>query len=261
MKSLYPDIESADVCTNTVCYKLKEAAHQKREAAKFKEQGQTLLKPKQAANVVNHDGTLTWQGRERFLPLNAKIEGKNKTVGEILEKAGVEHEVVVAQTPADGETKPKTVPLVPIGDAVVKALNDAGIEFEKPRAAQTPEDREKQEADRRARAAVLDAALLTIREQVSKAVRLVKNADEVRAYALVALLQHSDNPLTVKAAKKLDEREAWALLFEDQCLFQPFTHQGELRPEFAKLVNEFGVDAKAILKEAEKAATKEVNQK
>lgn len=256
MKALYPDLASEDVCTNTTCFALKEKAHQKRAAAKFAAQGQTLLKPKQAEKVVNSDGTLTWQGREKFLPLNAKVEGSKKTVGEILEKAGIEHEVVVAQTaPEDG--KPKTVPLVPIGEAVVKALNAAGVAFEPPKAAQTPEQRQQLQDEVERRRQINDLAIVTIREQTAKAIRLAKNAEDVRAMVLVALFQHGDQPLTVKAAKKLDEREAWALLFEDQCLFNPFTHHGELQPAFAKIVGEFGVDAKQILKDAEKAAKTE----
>lgn len=251
MKAIYPDMESADVCTNLPCLKKKESAHQKRAEAKFAAQGQTLLKPRQAANVVTSEGNLTFQGREKFLPLNEKLEGSRKTVGEILEKAGVEHEVVVAQVP-DG--KSKTVPLTPVNEVVVAALKKAGAKLDLPPAAMSEDERQRLQAESEAKRAVLDEALTSIHEKLSKVLRLKENEDLVSTLVIMTNLHGGERTLTRKQIEKLDRREAWALMFENQCLFTPTTHTGALRQEFIDLMAEFGIDVKTHVKEAEKSA-------
>lgn len=249
MGGLFPDVQSADVCTNLPCLKKKCDAHQKREAAKFAEKGQTLLKPKQAERVLNYAGTaLSDQAREQYVPLNEKIPGKKVTYGELLEKQGVEHEVVVAKGA-------KTVPLAPLNDAVVKALNDAGVECEKPAADLTAAERAQREADRATRQSLVADVTKAYLAAMSKAIRTHNYEVEVRAVVLVALLDNYDGPtLTVKEARKLDDREAFARLFEAHMEYRPFNHQGELYPDAVKLAANFDVDLKALLKDAEAAA-------
>ena len=50
-KDLFPDISSADVCTDPVCFKAKKAAGVKRALAKAKESGKTVLSEKEAKKV------------------------------------------------------------------------------------------------------------------------------------------------------------------------------------------------------------------
>jgi len=248
MKALFPDVESADVCTNLPCLKKKCDAHFKREAAQCAAKGQTLLKPKQAERLLNFDGTaLNDTARTQYVSLNEKVPGKKVTYGELLEKQGVEHEVVVAKGA-------KTVTLAPINDGIAKALEKAGVEVTVPAAPLTEADRERELAEREARQTILDQVRTEYTAAMAKAIRLAKYADEVRTGLLIAVTEHEEHPLSAKEARKLDDREAYARLFELYVEFRPFNHRGELFPEAVKLASEFGVDLKAMLKDAEKAA-------
>jgi ParB/RepB/Spo0J family partition protein len=248
MKALFPDAESADVCTNTPCFQKKVAAHQKRETAKFADKGQTLLKPKVAERLLNYEGTeLNVQARQQFVPLNETVPGKRTTWGELLEKWGVEHEVVVAK----GK---KTIALAPITPELAKAVKEAGVKLE----VKTPPT----EADRHAvhrEQQVLHAAMEGTEEivlaELGKQLRLKKFADDVKYIVVADLLsQSSGSPVTVKMARKLDEIELWARLFENTLSLRPFTYQGELRDEFVELAKQFEVDVKGAFKEQKSVA-------
>jgi hypothetical protein len=255
MKALFPDVESADVCTNLPCLKRKAEAHQKREEAKFAEKGQTLLKPKQAAAVLTYDGTaLSSHAREEYIPLNEKVPGKRITFGELPEKQGIEHEVVVAK----GKT---TVPLAPINEPLVAALNKAGVEMKLPDTApKSKEVHERQVREAQTRRMIIGHARPIAAAALAKAIRLAKHAETVRAAAMVSALEHSAAPVTAAQARKLDDREAFARLFEELVSYDPFTYQGELSPETIKFYNQFGVDLKPILKEAEQAVAEQDKQ-
>lgn len=249
MKALFPDLKAEDVCTNPACYAKKVSAANKREAEAFKEKGQTLLKPKQAAAVLNHDGSdLSRTGREQFVKLNEPVPGKRKTWGEVLEKSGVEHEVVVAKA---GN---KTIPLVPISEALIKAAKDVGVKITPPKTEATEAELQAERDRREARHQLLERVMVTVHEQIAKNIRLAKHSEELRARVGADLLSQGGETVTRKQVKKLDDRELFARLFETNCLFHPITHQGELREDFVELVREFDVDVKALVKEAEKAA-------
>jgi hypothetical protein len=255
MKALFPDVESADVCTHLVCLKNKVAACQKQETQKFAEQGQTLLKPKQAEQVLSSDGeSLSDEGRQKFIPLNEKVPGKRMTYGELLEKENIVHEVVVARA---GN---KTVALAPISEPLVAAINKAGVEFEPPEpTANSPEGQARQQAEREARGRVAEAAWEEYHAALGKACRLAKYSDQVRTLLGVALLQNSEHPLTAKEVRKLDDRELFALIFERQIIPRAFNYQFQPFPEAIKFAAGFGVDFKAIIKSVEKklAATED----
>ncbi len=258
MKALYPDLGSEDVCTNPTCYQLKVKAHEKRLADKLKERGQTLIPGRKAEKVVQADGSLTWQGREKFAQLNAKVgDGKKaKTVGEVLEAAGVTHEVHVAQVqPAEGKTK--SIPLVPLDEKVVAALQEAGAEVSLPDAAKSAEQRQQEEQTRKERHAFLTQVGQTACEALGQQIRLAKNFADVRGAVGAAVLSSHDRPFTPKGVKKLEDGELFALMFESQCLISPVSYQAtELRPEFIEICETFGVDVKTILKKAEADADK-----
>lgn len=249
MKGQFPEIESADVCTSLNCLKAKRIAAQKKEEAKFAAKGQTLLKPKESANLLTHEGELHSGARAGVIPLNEQVPGKrNQTWGEFLEKNEIAHDVVVAKTASSA----KSVPLVPITPELTKAIKDAGVKFQPPKS--DSEDSEKEQAERKFRIEVANHATPDIVEAYSKAIRLAKNAEDVRAAVLVQATQHGESPLTVKAAKKLDDREAFAVLFENHISMRPFTHyHAALDDDAVKLCAELGVDLKAIVKDAEKA--------
>lgn len=255
MKALFPDVESADVCTNLPCLKRKGEAHQKREAAKFAEKGQTLLKPKQAAQVLNYEGTALSSGaRDAYIPLNEKVPGKKITFGELLQKQGIEHEVVVAK----GKT---TIPLAPISEPLVTALNKAGVEMKLPdNKPKSKEEIERQIREGQTRRMIIGHARPLAAAALAKAIRLAKHGETVRAAALVSALEHSAAPITATQARKLDDREAFARLFEELVNYDPFTYQGELSPEAIKFYHQFGVDLKSIVKEAEQAVAAQDKQ-
>jgi hypothetical protein len=255
MKALFPDVESADVCTNLPCLKRKGEAHQRREEQKFAEKGQTLLKPKQAAQVLTYDGSaLSSQAREAYIPLNEKVPGKRITFGELLEKQGIVHEVVVAK----GKT---AIPLAPLDQPLVEALNKAGVEMKLPNTApKSKEVYEREIREAQTRRMIIGHARPLAVAALAKAVRVAKHAETVRAAALVSALEHSSAPLTVAQARKLDDREAFARLFEELVSYDPFTYQGELSPEAIKFYNQFGVDLKSIVKEAGQAVAEQEKQ-
>lgn len=255
MKVLFPEAESADVCTNTPCYQKKVAAAQKRETEKFKSQGQTLLKPKQAANLLTYDGTqLNDRARVTHLPLNEKVPGKKKTWGELLEKEGIEHEVVVAKAAS------KSVPLTPISAALAAAVSKAGVELAAPAAEPTDDEIAAAKAEAAATRELMEGVVNLAAEQLSKAVRLAKHADLVRAYVGSEFLSQGGTQVTQKMVKKMDDRELFAELFMTGVLFSPLSYQGELREEYVKLAAEFDVDVKAIVKEAKQAAADAVKK-
>ena len=246
MKATFPDAESTDVCTNTACFAKKVSAAQKALAAECKEKGQTLLKPRESENLLNWErNDLSDSARKRFVPLNETMPGKRKTWGEMLEKAGTELEIVVAKAGA------KTIPLVPISEAIAKAAKDAGVKLTVPKAVPAQKTETPEEAKRRRQ--VSDRTTELYEAAMKAALRLKKHAEEVRTQVGAALLEHSQSgPVTVKQIRKLDDTELWALLYENELLRgATYNYDDDLSEEAIEQGKLFGVDLKALEQQAE----------
>ena len=246
MKATFPDAESTDVCTNTACFAKKVSAAQKALAAECKEKGQTLLKPRESENLLNWErNDLSDSARKRFVPLNETMPGKRKTWGEMLEKAGTELEIVVAKAGA------KTIPLVPISEAIAKAAKDAGVKLTVPKAVPAQKTETPEEAKRRRQ--VSDRTTELYEAAMKAALRLKKHAEEVRTQVGAALLEHSQSgPVTVKQIRKLDDTELWALLYENELLRgATYNYDDDLSEEAIEQGKLFSVDLKALEQQAE----------
>jgi len=101
-KELFPDISSADVCTDPVCFKSKKDAGVKRALVKAKESGKTILSEKEAKKVFFSEDSMHLG--EGYINLDAVcIEDKQGRKYKQLVKSVKDAKIVVAANPFSGE--------------------------------------------------------------------------------------------------------------------------------------------------------------
>lgn len=88
---LFADIKGADICTDTACFKAKDAAHQERSLKAARESGATIIEGREAKALIPHGYT----GRvEGFLRLDSAEDSPTekplrKIIGKLLEEEGI----------------------------------------------------------------------------------------------------------------------------------------------------------------------------
>jgi ParB/RepB/Spo0J family partition protein len=90
MKDLFGDVDSADVCTNTACFKRKKDAAARNEQRAAKEKGELLLGAGKSEQIIAQPygapaSAATLRATDEYIDLKAKPEGKRKTYEELLE--------------------------------------------------------------------------------------------------------------------------------------------------------------------------------
>lgn len=259
LKALYPDVESADVCTFTPCYKKKVEADYKRRAALAREDGDTLLKDKLSAALFQ-DGQLVSRD---FVDLKQVFPGEKKKTWEDVLGDHVPDKLVQAR-----DDRKKTHLLLPVAEAL-QAAKAAKVKLPKEAATTlrtdaTPEDKHKEAEDRQRRVGIAHAveqeALVELRKAV---VKLKPDAEFWRGLAREAM-QHAHNTLErhgVKSdkdlttfLKKKSEAELRALFIEARFFEYNVNYQGEFQPHVLDRFKDFGVDIKTMLKRVQKAA-------
>lgn len=161
----YPEIKSADVCTDPDCYGRKKEAAWQRTAAAAKAAGKKVMTLKQSQALFPYGNSLGHTSGANFVELDDKPAGeRNRTYREILDSAGGRvnqgmPKILVARAP-DG--KPRELVLRKEAAALVKQAGlKVAIHVPQPRP--TPEqnkaDREKQEAKKALRQRAAFAAV------------------------------------------------------------------------------------------------------
>lgn len=248
LKALFPDVESADVCTSPGCFKAKTEADFKRRAALAKEENRVLLKDKAAAQLF-------YQGELRsgdYVDLQATFPGeKKKTWEQVLGDA-----LTVPVTQARDD-QGKTRLLVSVADAL-QAAQAAHVKL--PKSFEPPADPQEAEAKRQAVEAEraerhaqalqrADTALADLRTAVTKT-KPDKKFWRFLAEFGIANSSYADRH-GLDSDKKLaahlkprSEAELRAILVE--CLFveRPVTWQSEFEDTFTAALDHFGVKVK-----------------
>jgi ParB/RepB/Spo0J family partition protein len=261
MKKTYPDAESADVCTNTDCFKSKVKAHEAREKAKFEAKGQKLLKEKQAAKILNYNGDEVRAG-SGYIDLRATIPGKKKTWEEALDGHFPED-----FTPEVARGK-KNFLVAPVA-VIEAAAKAAGLKVETPKAEEPRESYEQQQERRNeAKRKSLEIAKAAM-APLTKAITKDKPEPFLQFLALHLLdagytdrhnIKGGDTGLQ-KHIKGLSDGELRCAIMEAQFLSGDVTSwEGELREDFTALCAHYDVDLKAIAKELKAKAKDEPAQ-
>jgi ParB/RepB/Spo0J family partition protein len=267
--ALYGDVESADVCTNPACFKLKETAAARIEQQKYKAKGQVLAgegKARQLVNTYNSNPELTPTARDQFVDLKEKVPGKRQTWEEVLDDHLPEDAPDTLVVRAESYTGvKKTFHLLPINETVLAAAKAAGVKLDKPKPnSNGAEQRAKEEADRKAASAKSQAVVASAHPVLLAAMAKRKPEENLRFYANECLARnnhyltrngHKNANDLAKAVAKMSLAEMVVAL-ADSLVHQTVHWQGDLDEDFTALCKEFGVDLKEITKQVEANANK-----
>ncbi len=259
MKALFADVESADVCTHTPCYKKKVAADFKRRSELAKADGHTVMKDSKAEKLF-YEGKLSTHNQD-FVDIDAPCptDKKGRAWNDVLGEH-VPDKLVQAR-----DDKGKVHFLLPMAE-VIEAAQKAKVKLPETRAQQeatNAEDRAKQKAERERTIQInrsVEAECLT--QMRAKVAKMKPTADFWRGI-LFEILGRSellerydikDDKVLTAFLKKKDEGELRALLVESQFFYHNLDWNGEFSESFTQGCKEFDVDYKAIHKRIVKAA-------
>lgn len=126
---LFDDVDSADVCTNTVCFGMKKAAHILAIQKQAEENGDIVITGKTAKKLIPNPTWSSHPGPEAdsgYAKLNSIIPGdaENRTWESALESTNTKVQKTLIENPHSKEF----IPTVKIEDAI-KALREAGFEI------------------------------------------------------------------------------------------------------------------------------------
>lgn len=258
MKAQGVETDSADVCTNTACFKKKKEATFKAEKDRLAEKGQTLLTPNAAEKLLNFDGTaLADHARSQYVDLREPLSGiKGVKKGDTWEDVLEEH--LPADAPVMVARGKKNLLLMPV-EVVAAAAKKAGLKFESPKPVQAynrEAEQQKQierEEKKEASKLIVEAAF----EQLMKAVtngktdlaflRLVASACCGHAYT--ERRQFTSDKARTKHFEALNEAGCRMAIIEGIWFQRPVDFNGELNDEFQAICETYGVDLKQIAKE------------
>lgn len=260
MKALFPDMESADVCTHPACFKRKTDAAFKQEAARFAKKGQTLATKGQARELVGgYDGTLTSEARAQYVDLTEKAPGKRGTLQAVLAEHLPKETEILAVRAADQDGKKHTALLVPVAVALA-AAKAAKVKLTPPddqgRSGAQQADRQKEEeAKREAKVKANTAKVATAYSALLKAVTEVKKLDKRFWLFLAVQLCWSgsfNERRGIKGGqkglaqwlKRRTDAELRACIIDAHCCDRPVSYQGEVSDEFIGACQHFGVKLK-----------------
>lgn len=260
LKRLFPDLEATDVCTNPACFQSKKQAEWKRANDKAKAQGHTLLKDGKAREIFS-DGKL--ESRSEFVDVKDIFPGEKKKTWEQVLGDKLPDQLVQAR-----DDKRKVHFLIPV-DHAVQAAKQVGRTVAKPKAPATssydPEAYRREEAERKARIAMLESVLAVALQQVTKAARgepalawwrwVARTVAESTSGALKLLeIKSSD------AIDKMDAAECRAVLIA--CLFfdRPLSWQGDIEASVEDACDFYKVDLKALVAKAKADAKAEADK-
>ena len=249
MKALFPDVDSADVCTHPACFKKKKDAAFKRDAAARKANHETLLKPAQAARLLNWEGNaLSTQARADWLDLRETVPGKKITWETALEKVLPDD---VDVTVAGGKKKLLLLPL----SVALPAIKSAGIKFTPlEKTGHDPEAERRQQAERETRKREHGAVAAVAHKLLLDRVRQPKYARHVHDHAYAAALYRpgssKDWKIAVAKVRRLDAAELAAALFINEFMDagRYVDWQGNYNDDFLNLCANFHVDLKSLAK-------------
>lgn len=253
MKAHGVETDSADVCTNTVCFKKKKDATFKAEKEAADKEGSILLTENQSKRVLNYDGTaLDSSARGEWVDIRETIPGKKKTWEDALEKFLPEDTKV---TLARGK---KNFLLLPV-PVVAEAAKAAKIKFEKPKVTSSPrygtpeyEEQERLQIEKRTTAQAIAQAA---HEQLLEKIKEKSRADQIRREGHVAIifgqLEGKEYKEAVEKFKSMTQAEIDQALFTNAYMDPRnyLSYQGDFTDQLIALCKEFGVDLKAIAKQ------------
>lgn len=168
---LFDDVQSKDVCTDTVCHGMKRAAHvlaiQKTAEAK----GDKVITGKEAKKIIPHPhASLDWQlGKHGLASLDDEIpnDDKGRTWAQVLKEnkllqpAKTTGKPAVQKTIVECQARGEMIETISI-EAATKALREAGFEIRPIEVARNQSD-----ADRKKQQEKLDAQIKLEVEQVN----------------------------------------------------------------------------------------------
>jgi ParB/RepB/Spo0J family partition protein len=124
----YPDISDERTCMDPTCFAAKRAAHESQLEAIALEKADVKLKAGAARAAIGWDGKL--RPESGLVKLTDKPEGSTKTWNQLAKSAGIEVETIAV---VDKERS--KVLVAAKGDQLAKALQEAGVKVEAPKAA------------------------------------------------------------------------------------------------------------------------------
>lgn len=157
---LFDDVGSKDVCTDTVCFGMKKAAHVLKLQKEAENTGAEFIAGKAAKKLLpnNWSDTTTQLRDHGYATLDTPVPGdkQKRTIGQLLEENKLLNEQAVKKTiVANPHREGQTIETVNI-EVATKALREAGFEITlkgKDTSAQSQQDRAKQEAKNKAKLA------------------------------------------------------------------------------------------------------------
>jgi ParB/RepB/Spo0J family partition protein len=261
MKALFGDVDSADVCTNPTCFKKKKDSAFKREAAKAKEDGRTLLKDTQAARIFS-EGELH---SHDYVDLKDTVPGKRKTWEQLL---GDDLPEGLVQARDD---KRKMHLLLP-ADKAREVAKKLGVNLPAPKPKADPEQEWKKEQEKRDRAKAKGHALVAAAfPLLMKAAHATPTLAWWRFTAGHCMSPYADTFAQTFSVKSGDDllKHIETQATEDQCrafliaaLFctRPVDWQGEINETFTDACAFYAVDLKKLTADLDTKARAEAAQ-
>ena len=278
MAALFPDADSADVCTNTDCFKRKTEAAWKRAEAKAKAEGHTLLRDAKA-NQMFQDGRLSTAVTE-YVDLRATFPGeKKKTWDEVLGDK-VPEQLVQAR-----DDKNKLHYLVPVAEAIEAAKKAGrslakGTKEQQAAASERDEagtmDHRKLEQDRALRRKRAELIATAIGSAVFKKAEHTKPTADWWRWVVAGLAFNNEETWAQrfgfenfrKELAKASDETCRAMVVSILFMDTPVSWQGEINESILKAAEFYKVDAKKIaadlntqFKAQDKAADKKEEKK
>lgn len=259
-QELFPDIKSADVCTDPVCFQEKVNAHGQRQLAKYEKQGRNVIKGDKAKKIFRRDSDeLDWQ--TPWVDLDAKsYEGSQpQTYRNIFKKVeGVEKYIQVVVAP-NGKVKELIAQT-----KVNELLKKIGVRKENTWDDNHKARRQEEQKKNKIRKELLNQVLSTVTEKAaadnkrSFILLLLKEALDTISYdARSRYGQWADKKLNVSEACALTEKKIQQVKSEDEAfrllleliIVADFPYYGSTIGEAAKhFCDHYGIDIKALEK-------------
>jgi ParB/RepB/Spo0J family partition protein len=257
MRALFQDVDSADVCTNTTCFKRKKDAAWKRASEKAKSQGHTLLRDGKASQLF-HNGDLSIHQSD-YVDVRGAFPGKrNKTWEQVLGEH-LPDNLVQAR-----DDKRKLHFLIPM-DAAREAARKAGSTLPKEfgtngrngNGRYDPEEAKREEAARQKKversqaiAAAAAGAVFAKAKETKPTANwwrwLLTKALDGREHTWVPRFGCESEKALAQRIEKAGEDEARAMLVVVMLLERPTDWQGELSDDLREACDFYKVDLKKI---------------
>lgn len=251
MKAQGVEADSADVCTNTTCFKRKKDTAWRNEKAKAAEKNQDLLTENQSRRLLNWVGTaLSDEARCNWVDIRETIPGKKVTWEEALEDHLAEDTVV---TLARGKKNHLLLPVAVVAEAAKKAK----IKFEAPKPSSNGHDAEAWQREQKERDARKAEAFRIVEEAFNQI--MAQAGTQTNSVPFLRLLasqvcrgkylnprEFKNDKAIAKHFAELDGESVWKAIIEGVWFNDPVNYQGVIHPDFDEFCKLYSVDLKDI---------------